>query len=268
MKIICLVKFTPDIENFIYDYEKNVLVRENTRMILNPDDACALAFALKVKEKQPETLVEIVTMGPMSVVPLVADLLRRNADKATVISDKAYVGSDTYITSKILGRYLKTQTYDCILTGTHAIDGDTSHVPSQLGEMLNVSQMSNIVKIDEQSLLATSEKSNVLVDIDGEYEVSTYEIELPAILSVIKESKYKLPYIKYKDIELDVNDRITIITNESLQLLPQDVGIEGSLTKVSRTYVKKMEKVDQLFLKNDEAGIEAVYTFLKTKGFI
>ncbi|MCJ7691096.1 MAG: electron transfer flavoprotein subunit beta/FixA family protein, partial [Clostridiaceae bacterium] len=98
MKIICLVKFIPDVDNFTYDYEKDVLVRENVKLILNPEDGCALAFALRIKEKSPGTFVEIVSMAPQSTIPLIEDLLRLNVDKATLIADKFYVGSDTYVT--------------------------------------------------------------------------------------------------------------------------------------------------------------------------
>jgi electron transfer flavoprotein beta subunit len=95
LKIICLVKFIPDVDNFTYDYEKNVMVRENVKLILNPEDSCALALALKIKEKNLETFIEIVSMAPQSTIPLIEDLLRINVDKATLISDKFYVGSDT-----------------------------------------------------------------------------------------------------------------------------------------------------------------------------
>ncbi len=264
MKIICLVKFTPDIENFIYDYEKNVLVRENTRMVINPDDACAVAFALKYKSGYPETVVEVVTMAPLSILPHVQDLIRRDVDSATVISDKLYVGSDTYVTSKILAKYLMNQTFDLILSGTHAIDGDTSHVPSQISEWLDIDQLSNIMRIDELLL----SQSSATVEVDEEHSISTYEIELPAILSLQKESKYKLPYIKYADTEKDVSDHIQIIDNTTLGFDLSEVGIDGSLTKVSRTFVKKMSKSDQLVVKNDEVGIQKVYTFLKEKGFV
>ena len=67
MKIICLVKFTPDVDAFEYDYENNVLIRDNVKQIINPDDACALGFAIRLKKKYPEIQIEVVTMGPLSV---------------------------------------------------------------------------------------------------------------------------------------------------------------------------------------------------------
>ena len=264
MKIICLVKFVPDVENYIYDYEKNVLIRENVRMVLNPDDASAVSYALKIKDKHPETFIEIVTMAPQGVIPYLEDLLRLNVDKATLISDKMYIGSDSYITSKILGRYLSGVAYDCILTGTHALDGDTSHVPAQIAEILNICQMSNVVKIEEESFGCDS----AVIEVDAEKVFARYKITMPAVLSLQKESKYKLPFVKYKDLELFVKDRIQIIGNEMLGFEAHEVGIKGSLTQVSSTFIKKMDKKDKLVVKNDEEGINTVFSFLKSKGFV
>src|SRR6056297_1374064 len=159
MKIICLVKYVPNVEDIQYDFEKNVLIRDNVKLILNPDDACAVAFALEMKKEINDLEIEVVTMGPKAVIPFVEDLLRRDVDKAALISDNLYAGSDTYATSKVLGHYLKEKDYDCILTGTHSLDGDTAHVPSQLGDILNLNQMSNIIKIDKDSF--NKEKSIV-----------------------------------------------------------------------------------------------------------
>lgn len=264
MKIICLVKFIPDVENFIYDYEKNVLVRENVRMILNPEDACAVAYALRIKDRHQETYIEVVTMAPQGIIPQLEDLLRLNVDKATLISDKMYVGSDSYITSKILGKYLSRIDFDCILTGTHALDGDTSHVPAQIGEILQVGQMSNVVKIDEEAFGCES----AVIEVEAEKVFAKYKMAMPAILSLRKESKYKLPYIKYKDIGLNVRNRIEIITNEEMGFDADEVGIRGSLTKVSSTFIKKMDKKYRLVVKNDVEGIDTVFSFLKSKGYV
>jgi len=264
MKIICVVKFVPDVENFIYDYEKNVLVRENVKLILNPDDSCALAFALKMKELNPNNFIEIVSMAPKSAVPLIEDLLRLDVDRGTIISDKSFAGSDTYVTSKILGKYLKSQTFDCLLTGSHAQDGDTSHVPAQLGELLELEQMSGVTKVDLNNFTI----AKAIFEVESETIVSTFEIALPAILSIHKDSKYKLPYVKYEDLELDVTHKLNIISDKELGFNKNEVGIEGSLTKVIKTYTKQYDKKSKVVVTNDEDGINEVYTFLKNKGYV
>lgn len=61
--IVCLVKIIPDVEQMAYDPEKNILVREQKKSILNPEDASAVAAALGIKKKYPAQ-VTVVTMGP------------------------------------------------------------------------------------------------------------------------------------------------------------------------------------------------------------
>lgn len=264
MKIVCLVKFVPDVDNLKYDIESNTVMREKVRMIINPDDVCAVAFALNVKKCRPDTTVEIVTMAPQSVLPLVEDLLRLGADKAIFISDPVFSGSDSYATSTVISGYLRTLDFDLILTGTHAIDGDTSHVPSQIAELLNLSQMSNVIHIDEGLL----DKTKAVFTVDNEGFADKYEVDLPAILSLRIESKYKLPYIKFQDIKKDVQCKITMISNSNLNFERGTVGLKGSLTKVNRTFVKEYRKRDKVVVSNDEEGIEQVYAFLKEKGFV
>lgn len=264
MKLICMVKIVPDVDKFKYDFERNTVVRENVRMIMNPDDASSVALALRVKATLPDTTVEVVSMAPKSGIPILKDLIRLGVDQVTLISDRFFSGSDSYATSTILAKYLKSTVYDCILTGTHAIDGDTSHVPAQLGELLNLSQMSNVIHVDET--LFSEEKA--VFKVDSEQSISLYEMEMPGILSLQKESKYKLPYIKRADINKDVQAQIKFVTNEDLRFEPKEVGLKGSLTKVNRTFVKEYARRNQVVVKNDDEGLERVYAFLKEKGFL
>jgi electron transfer flavoprotein beta subunit len=264
MRLICIVKYVPDVDNFKYDYENNVLIRENVRLTLNPDDACAVAFALKVKAQRPKTHIEVVTMAPISVQPHMEDLLRLGVDRGTILSDRLYVGSDTYATSLVLGRYISSQTYDVILSGTHAIDGDTSHIPAQLGDLLGLNQMSGIIKVDEAAL----SEALAVFEVETEDMIATYEMMLPAILSLTRESGYKLPYIKRQDMDMDVTNRLNILSNEHLGFEADEVGIKGSPTKVAKTYTKEFNQKERTVIGTDDEGITLVYEFLKEKGFI
>lgn len=264
MKIICVVKFVPDVDKFSYDYENHVLIRENSRMLINPDDACAIGFALEMKKRNPETFIEVLTMAPSSIIPLVEDILRVDVDSATVISDRLYAGSDSYATSRILSRYLASAEYDCILTGSHAIDGDTSHVPPQIASLLGINQMSNIHRIDEENF----NKSSACIEIEDESTLISYEIDLPAVLSLNRESSYRLPYVRYKNLNLDVSKKLNCISNNVLKFDKSDVGLNGSLTRVARTYTKKYQERETLVVGTDPMGIETVYDFLKEKKYV
>jgi electron transfer flavoprotein beta subunit len=264
VNIICVVKFVPDVDSFSYDYENNTLIRENIRMILNPDDACALALALKVKAGRPDTFIEVLTMGPKSVLPHMEDLLRLDTDRGTMISDPAFAGSDTWVTSKVLGRYLSKRQYDCILTGSHALDGDTSHVPAQLAEELGLDQMSGISAVD----LEQFDRERAVFDVEYENSLVTWEMAMPGILSLDRESGYKLPYVKYEDFNKDVSGKLSIIGSRELGLSKSETGLEGSLTRVVRTYNKSFENRERTTVKIDNEGIEYVFNYLREKGFL
>lgn len=264
MKIICLIKFTPDVDAFEYDYEKNIIIRENVKQVINPDDACALGFALKLKKQRPDLEIEVVTMAPMSVKGLMENVLRRKVNRGTILSDTKFRGSDTLATAVILGSYLKQVKYDVIFTGSHSLDGDTSHIPSQLGEFLDLDQMSYITKVDEDSLL----EGRPEVEVDTEKYLDTYEIPLPAILSFSRESKYKLPFVRFDDLDLDVSDRLQIINNDFLGIDEKKIGLKGSETKVVKTYTRTYEKKEKVVVTTDDKGIEIIYDFLREKGLL
>lgn len=264
MKIICLLKFTPDVDAFEYDYENNVLLREKSKQIINPDDACALGFALKLKKTNPEIEIEVVTMAPLGVKKNMEDVLRRHVDKGMIISDSVFGGSDTLATSIILGTYLSTAEYDVILTGSQTLDGDTAHVPAQLAEYLGISHMSAIMKIDELTFMDGCPH----VQVDTEKFTDTYKIAFPAILSVRRESKYKLPFVRFADLDLDVSDKLSIIDNTILKIDTKSIGLKGSATKVVKTYMQTYENKEKIIVHNDAEGIEKVYEFLKENGYL
>lgn len=264
MNVICLVKFVPDVDHFKYDFEKQTLIRENSRLSLNPDDACAVAFALGIKNKYPEIRIEVVTMAPKSIVPHMSDLLRLGIDKGTILTDKDFAGSDTYATSKILSSYIQRLSYDCILTGTHAIDGDTSHVPAQIGEWLGLEQMSNIKQIDVDRFLSMT----VEVEVEHETKVERFAIDLPAVLSLTRDSNYKLPYIKKADMSRDVSGGLQMIDRNTLNLDIEMTGLKGSMTRVKDTQIKQYGLRDNLVVKADREGAVTVIRFLKEKGLL
>jgi electron transfer flavoprotein beta subunit len=91
---------------------------------------------------------------------------------------------------------------------------------------------------------------------------------LPGILSLDRESGYKLPYVKYEDFQKDVSGTLTIIGNQELGFAKEEIGSEGSLTEVVRTYKKSFETRDRSIVQNDDEGIEDVFNFLLEKGFL
>ena len=261
MRIICLVKPVPDVENFVYDYERDVLVRDNVHLVINPEDTTALARALRIRQDDPETVVETVTMAPKGAMPHLEDLLRRGVDRCTLISDPLYVGSDTYVTARILARFLEQQSFDLLFCGTHTLDGGTAHVPMQVADLLSLPGIAGVTEI-----VANSPRVEVGIELDRALE--RYEIDVPAVVGFAYAPNHKLPYIKYEQLNADVRDRINVIGNGELGFDRTEVGLDGSLTWVRRVEVKTLDRKDTRFVQLDDDGIEEVFEFLTHKGFV
>ncbi len=263
MKILCLVKLVPDVDQLRYDREKNILVRDHAQLMLNPDDATAVATALGFKKEHPDTSIEVVSMAPSGAIPHLEDLVRRGIDIATLISDPSYAGSDTWVTSTILARFLKGRAFDCVFCGTQTLDGGTGQVPAQLAEALSISHMAGI-----GGLVGLSKEEGAIVDVEGETALSRYSVPLPAVLGFYYSPKRKLPYIRYEDLNRDVSGQISVLGNGELGFDSSEVGLTGSLTQVRRLETDALEAKDPLILNADEQGISFVYAILKQKGFL
>lgn len=262
MKIICLVKYVPDTEKFEYDYETDKINRDDSRLILNPDDKNAVAFAMMQKKQDPSVSVEVVTMGPLKLEEPMKDFVRLGADHATLISDRHFAGSDSLVTSRIISRYLASKEYDLLLTGTHTLDGGTGHVGPQIAEMMGINQFSNIVAIKE----ATPAYS--IVEALQEEKTYSLKIENPSVLSVTHQMNLRLGFVRYENIGRNVDDQFALVTNEELQLTAEQIGGKGSPTKVRKNVVVKREQVEHKVVKVDDEGIDEVIHFLKEKGYL
>jgi electron transfer flavoprotein beta subunit len=260
--MVCVVKFVPDVDSFSYDYAQDEVRRDQVRMVLNPDDVCAVSFALKMKEQDGDSHIEVVTMAPRSVKPHMEDLLRLDIDEGTIISDPAFAGSDTYATSTILGKYLESRKFDCLLTGTRSLDGATSHVPAQLAEVLGMDQMQDIIAIE------SLDSAEAVFTIEDEQYLRTYAMGMPGILALARASGYALPYIAYEDFDKDVSDKLTFVTNATLHCAPDEIGLSGSLTQVVHTYAKHHHTRAGKIVHTDDAGIDAVHSFLEERGYV
>lgn len=261
MKIICLVKFVPDTEQYEYDYETDKINREKSRLILNPDDRNALAWALQRKKQDPTVSVEVVSMGPQKLEKELKDFVRLGADHGTLISDRHFAGCDSLATSLVLAKYLSQQEPDLILTGTHTLDGGTGHIGPQVAELLELDQFSNVRKIEE----ANKEFSIVEAVLDE----TRIRIKLtnPCVLSLTSQMNLRLGFVRYENIDKNVDGQFSLVTNDTLALSLEEVGRKGSPTKVCKNVVAKKEKTTSQVVMLDEAGIETVVSFLQEKGY-
>lgn len=181
LNIIVLAKQVPDTRNVGKDAMKanGTVNRSALPAIFNPEDLQALEQALRLKDKHQGSTITVITMGPIRAANILRDSLFRGADKGVLITDKKFAGSDTLATSYVLSLALKKlKTFDVVLCGRQAIDGDTAQVGPQVAENLKIPQITyveEILEVKDNYLTARRRLSNGVETLKG---------QLPILLTV------------------------------------------------------------------------------------
>ncbi len=231
MNVIVCVKQVPGTTEVKMNKETNTIIREGVEAILNPFDAYAVEEGLRIKERAGEGKVTILSMG----IPAVADILKETialgADETVLLSDRAFAGADTLATAYALSRAVgKIGTYDLILCGKQATDGDTAQVGPSLAEKLGIPHTTYVRKIEE---IADGKVRCQRMTDDG-YEV--IEMPLPAVLTVVKEiNEPRLPSLK--GMMRSKKAEIPVWGAADVEADPELCGLKGSPTQVVETFV-------------------------------
>ena len=146
MNMLVCVKQVPDTTEIKIDPVKNTLIREGVPSIVNPFDGYALEAAARIKDKDPSAKIVVLSMGPEQAKAALKECLAIAADKAYLVSDRAFGGSDTLATSYIISETIKKVEelegkFDVIFCGKQAIDGDTAQVGPEIAEHLGLPQI-------------------------------------------------------------------------------------------------------------------------------
>lgn len=191
--------------------------------ILNPADACAVETALRLKQAQGGR-VTVLTMGREKAEDMLRELIARGVDAACLITDPLYAGSDTLATARVLcAAVRKMGPFDLVLTGRRAVDGETALTPARLAALLEWPLITDV-----QTLVGSSE----CVSADGEFE-KRLRFVLPAVLTV-HEGNCTLRLKGILGMRRAKSALIERLSNEELNLPPEQLGLSGSPTRVFR----------------------------------
>ena len=154
MNILVCIKQVPDTTEIKIDPVTNTLIRSGVPSIVNPYDAYALEAAVRLKEEHGGCIT-VLSMGPEQAGAALRNCLAVGADKAFLLSDRAFSGSDTLATSFILSEavhYLESKMgiFSLILCGRQAIDGDTAQVGPEIAEHLGLPQVTYALEAEAE----------------------------------------------------------------------------------------------------------------------
>jgi len=231
--IVC-VKPVPDPkawDRLRLDPVTKTLIREGLPWVINPLDKHALEAALEIKDAYGMEVV-ILSMAPSAAQPVLREALSMGADRAVLLSDQDFAGSDTLATSRILAAGIRRlQPFDLIFCGNYTLDSSTAQVPSQIAELLGIPNIMHVTKMEflEARRLAVTQK------IEQGY--AKLEGEPPLLLSFTKEAN-KPRYTTFLEILAAEKRELSLWSNTDLHLDPALIGLKGSPTQMADLLVQ------------------------------
>ena len=253
MRIIVCAKQVPDTSEVKIDPKTNRIIRDGVPSILNPDDANALEEALLLKDKQPDTEVIVVSMGPPQAKDMLIECLAMGADKCYLLSDRAVGGSDTWATSNAVTSLIEKVVEECgpfdmIFAGRQAIDGDTAQVGPQIAEKMHLPQVTYVQKFE-----ISDDKKVVTVQRQLEDGYEIIEVPTPCMLTCIKElnnPRYMTVSGIVKACKADAP--IYVKSAKDCECDLSKVGLEASPTVVFRSFTPAPKAPGQIIQGEDE----------------
>ncbi len=196
--LLVSVKQVPDTTNIRIDPETGSMIRKGVPAILNPYDAHAVASAAEWKKKLGGKLT-VVSMGPPAAEEALQECIEMGADRAVLISDRAFAGSDTLATSYVLAEAIRKidqdDHVDLVFFGKQAIDGDTAQVGPGAAIRLGLPLVTYAVEIQD----INEKEGYALIVRKTESGKEIIKTTLPAALTAEK-AIAEIPYAALPDL--------------------------------------------------------------------
>jgi electron transfer flavoprotein beta subunit len=250
MHIVVCIKQVPDSAQIRVHPVTNTIMRQGVPTIINPYDLFALEAALRLRDKHGGEIT-VLTMGP----PMAEESLRRalsfGPDRAVLLTDRTFAGSDTLATSYALSQAISKigetfGTPDLVFTGKQTIDGDTAQVGPGIAKRLNLQQLTYVAAVRELNI----EAGTVTVERRAEGGVQVLTTKLPCLVAMLEGTNE----IRRGSIDVALRAaRAEIVTWSAAKAGIADLtkcGLKGSPTVVKRVFAPppRSEKAFQIDL--------------------
>lgn len=280
MHILVLIKQVPETDKVKMDPQTGTMVRSGLESIVNPLDLYAIEEALVLKERYGAHIT-VLSMGPPDAERALRESLAMGCDSAILLTDKAFAGSDTWATSRVLAAAIRRAgEVDIILAGERATDGDTGQVGPAVAAWLDIPVLTYVssLEIEAAPLSATTAARSAPLSENTpaattsapspraapkairvrrltEEGYQVLEARLPCLVTVVKEiASPRLPTLRGKKFARSAE--IVRWGAGDLGLDPAGTGLAGSPTRVTKIFYPKVARNGQHIVAADEAGIE------------
>jgi electron transfer flavoprotein beta subunit len=227
MNIVTCIKQVLDTDGPLgIDRAKKSIDARHVPFVVNPYDEMAVEEALRLKEASGAGQVTVVTLGDSASEKALRHCLAMGADRAVLLTDPAFAGSDGYITGVILARAISLMECGLVLCGARAVDTNGGQVGAVVAEQLGIPMVTAVAKIES---LTDGQKITVQRKLErGDREV--VEVELPVLLAI--EVGHKPRYPSFPSRVVAQKKGIDCYSAEKLGLKPDEVGAAAARTTI------------------------------------
>jgi len=188
MHIVVCIKQVPDSAQIRVHPVTNTIMRQGVPTIINPCDLFSLEEALRWRDRLGGE-VTVLTMGPPTAAESLRKALAFGADRAVLLTDRYFAGSDTLATSFALTQAIAKVSDmwgapDLVFCGKQTIDGDTAQVGPGIASRLGLNQLTyvaSIASIDQEAGTIEAERR-------AEGGVQVLSTRLPALVTMLEGS--------------------------------------------------------------------------------
>ena len=254
MHIVVCIKQVPDSTQIRVHPVTNTIMRQGVPSVINPYDLFALEEALRLRERLGGE-VTVLTMGPVMAEDSLRKALTFGADRAILLTDRFFAGSDTLATSYALATAIKKigatwGTPSIVFAGKQTIDGDTAQVGPGVAKRLGLTQLTYVSQIDAIDV----ETGSIIVERRAEGGVQRLQSRLPVLVTMLEGTNEMR--------RGSLSDALRAARSEIVRWSAQEAGIEdlskcglkGSPTIVKQVYAPKARAEKAAFIQVTPGG--------------
>ena len=264
MNIVVCVKYVPDATADRHFESDNTVDRVGVPGLLSELDEYAVEQALQLKEKNEDSTVTALTVGPEDASEAIKKSLQMGADKGVHVVDDAIAGSDYLATSQVLAAAVKKigeeSAVDLVVCGMASTDATGSVIPAMLAERLDLPQVTLGSVIESQG-------NQFRIKRDGDTSTEVIGATAPLVLSVTDQSG-EARYPSFKGIMAAKKKPLETWSLSDIGVDAGEVGLDAAWTAVENTEERPPRTAGEVVTDEDGSGAKALVDFLASKKFI
>ena len=264
MNIVICVKYVPDATGDRHFESDNTVDRVGVDGLLSELDEYAVEQALQLKEKNEDSTVTALTIGPEAASEAIKKSLQMGADKGVHVVDDAIAGSDYLATSQVLAAAItkigEEAEVDLIVCGMASTDATGSVIPAMLAERLDLPQVTYGSVIESQG-------KEFRIKRDGDTSTEVIGATAPLVLSVTDQSG-EARYPSFKGIMAAKKKPLETWSLSDIGVEADQVGLSVAWSEVEDTTARPPRTAGEIVKDEDGSGAKALTEFLASKKFI